>query len=363
MTSAPIDAALLPDTARVLDDDVEVGGVSLRELAADATAPRCSSTTRRRCARAAARRPLPSTTAWPSRPSRSSAARWRAWPSRRGSASTSRPGASSTWCCARACPRAGSSCTATTSRAEELERAVAVGRAPPGRGQLRRDRPTARAGVGRVAPLRLPGPRDARASRPTPTNSCAPAKRTRSSASPSRRATRARRSTSCARSRALTLHGVHAHIGSQIFDARGLRRVARDPGRLHRRRRLRRALRRRRTRRGLRRGRESAPSIAQWGDAVRDAARAAGLDAERAIYSPNRVAPSSPRRRSRSTRWARSSRVAAAHLHGGRRRHERQPAAGPLRLGLRGLRRRPTRSRRARRACASWASTARAATS
>ena len=36
MTSAPIDAALLPDTARVLADDVEVGGVSLRALAARA---------------------------------------------------------------------------------------------------------------------------------------------------------------------------------------------------------------------------------------------------------------------------------------------------------------------------------------
>ncbi|HEV2427586.1 MAG TPA: diaminopimelate decarboxylase, partial [Acidimicrobiales bacterium] len=39
MTSAPIDAALLPDTARLTPDDVEIAGVSLRALAAQHGTP------------------------------------------------------------------------------------------------------------------------------------------------------------------------------------------------------------------------------------------------------------------------------------------------------------------------------------
>ncbi len=116
MTSAPIDAALLPDTARVLDDDVEVGGVSLRALAAEHGTPLFvydEATMRARAAEAA--RSFDPGAAYGSKAFLCGAvARLvveEGLCDRRGHRGRAR-----TWCCAPGSRRAGSSSTATTSR-------------------------------------------------------------------------------------------------------------------------------------------------------------------------------------------------------------------------------------------------------
>ena len=159
----------------------------------------------------------------------------------------------------------------------------------------------------------------------------------------------------------LSLRGVHAHIGSQIFDVAGFARrctilanftrdddfdelcvggglgVAYVEG-------------------------ESAPSITEWGDAIRAAARDAGLDpGVRLIAEPGRAIVA----RAGLTLY----RVGAVKpvtqrtymaVDGGM---SDNPRPGPLRVGLRGLRHHRIRSLRGRSECAWWASTARVATS
>ena len=160
----------------------------------------------------------------------------------------------------------------------------------------------------------------------------------------------------------LTLHGVHAHIGSQVFELIGFVESLHDPGEVHRRGRLRRTLRRRRawacpTSPGRRRRRSTS-------GATRFASPPTRSDSTPTCdCSPNRAAPSSPRRRVTLYEVGRGEARRAAYLHGGRRGNERQPATGALRLGLRGLRRRRIRSPSDPRTCDSSASTARVATS
>ena len=181
------------------------------------------------CATPAARPSRPGATASPTPPRPSCAAPWPGWPTRRACTSTSRPAASSTSRSRPASPPERLVLHGNNKSTDELATALRAGRRPHRRRLLRRDRPPRRpAGVRRTR--HASGPRSSSGSRPasrrTRTSSCAPGRRTRSSASPSRRAPRPRRwprSSSCPR---VELVGVHAHIGSQVFDASSFEQAA-----------------------------------------------------------------------------------------------------------------------------------------
>jgi len=124
------------------------------------------------------------------------------WRTRRGCASMSRPAASCTWRSEPAWHQSASSCTGTTSQ-RLSSRAPSSWRGAHHRRLLRRDRPAA--GAERRGP-RTPKVlvRVTRGWRHTPTSSCAPAMRTRSSGSRSPQGRRGALSRSSARSPAST---------------------------------------------------------------------------------------------------------------------------------------------------------------
>ena len=205
-------------------------------------------------------------------------------------------------------------------------------------------------------------PRHARASRPTPTSSSRPARTTPSSASAvaTGAAAGGRRSGRRA-SAAVDLVGLHAHIGSQVFERRLLRPGRRGAG----------PVRRRATTCPSCRSAagsgvayvegEEAPTISRVGHrgaagACADAGITAAVDAEpgRAIVAQAGGHALHGRHHQGPPRHP--------HLRRGRRRHERQPPPGALRQRLRGVPA-PGRRRRPRPARSPWsASTASRAT-
>ena len=197
--------------------------------------------------------------------------------------------------------RRGWCCTATTSPTAELRAALAERR----RAHRRRLASTSSTASSAwspptAAPSRRCWCASRRASRPTPTSSCRPARTTRSSASAWPPVRPPRRSSGPATSPAVELVGVHVHIGSQVFVAdffaqavdvvAPVRDVARTcPS----------------CRSAVALGvayveGEEAPTIAEWGDAVHAAVRRGGHHRPR--HAPSRGGRSWPRRRSRSTR-------------------------------------------------------------
>ena len=190
-----------------------------------------------------------------------------------------------------------------------------------------------------------------RASRPTPTSSCAPARTTRSSASAWRSGAAAAALARAAASPAVELVGLHAHIGSQVFEAEFFEHGRRGAGRRSS---PSTALPELSIGGGLGvayvEG-EEAPTITEWADAVHRAVRRGRH--RRPASPPSRGGPSSRRPRSRSTRSGTIKDLPGIRTYvAGRRRHERQPAAGALRQRLRDLpapgRRRRPRPRRCR---------------
>ncbi len=190
-----------------------------------------------------------------------------------------------------------------------------------------------------------------RASTPTPTSSSRPARTTRSSASTWRTVTRCVPSTAPAGRSAMDLVGLHCHIGSNVFEASSFAKaaevmadfavpldlpelvlggglgVAYVEG-------------------------EEAPSITQWGSVLLDACDALGVRS-RVSVEPGRC-DRGVGRDDRVHGRHDQGHPGRAHLRLGRRRHERQPAAGALRLRLRvvppaGGRRRTRSDRSSRR--------------
>ena len=162
----------------------------------------------------------------------------------------------------------------------------------------------------------------------------APARTTPSSASASHRATPTAPSSGQRHRRRVELVGMHAHIGSQVFVRRLLRAARRGPGRLRQATLdLRRAVDRRRARRRLRRGRGGADDHPVGHGRPR---RLRGEPASTASRH-RRAGPGDRRRGRRHALHGRHDQGAARHPHlrRGRRRHERQPAAGALRQRLR----------------------------
>ena len=246
------------------------------------------------CARDVERRRAPSTTASPSRRSRSSVARWPDWPLKRASASTSRPAANSTSCCAPVCRPDASSCTATTSRptnsnARSPSASIDWSWTTSKRSPLLSTLVSASAPLDclvRVTPgveahtheFVRTGQEDTKFGFSVATGDA-------------RQAIDELRAIP-----GLTLHGVHAHIGSQVFELFGFVETLHDPGEVHRRRRLRRTLHRRRVRRAPtspgRRRRRSTSGATRFASPPTRSDSTPTCDC-----SPNRAAPSSPRRR------------------------------------------------------------------
>ncbi len=348
MSTEPILASLLPDTAKLDEHDVHIGGVSLKELAATYGTPLFvydEATLRARCAEAAARL------------RRRGGVRvqvilmWRdgaAGASRRGSASMSRRGVSSTWCCVRGSTPPGLFCTATTN--------CPVNSNAPSRWGCTASWWTISTrssdwGIWSSAarPLHC-------LIRVTPGVEAHTHEFVRTGQEDTKfgfslASGDARRAIGVLRGMPhVTLHGVHAHIGSQIFDTAGFDETVKVSGGLHR----------------AMTTSTSSVSAADSGVAYvegestlshhpvgsgrsrggpRGGARPQGADHGRA----------GTRDRGASGRddvhGGGRQGGHPAHLHGGGRWHERQPSSRALRFGLRGLRRRPS-SRAADPECA-----------
>ena len=226
-----------------------------------------------------------------------------------------------------------SCCTATTSRSTSCAR-----RGPPASAASWSTASTSSTAWPRCTPKTGCGRRcscgSRRASRPTPTTSSAPDRSTRSSASASRPATPRAPLPAPRTHPAVELVGVHMHIGSQVFVAdffhEAVEVVApwvREVG-------LARAVHRRRARGGLRRGRGGAVDH-RVGHGHR-----VGLPGRRHHGAGDgRAGPVDRGPGGRHALHGRhdQGRARRAHLRVRRRRHVRQPAAGALRVGLRGV--------------------------
>ena len=286
----------------------------------------------------------------------------RASRTRRACTSTSPPAASCTSPWPPACPAERLVLHGNNKSDDELRRARDGGRRPHRRRQLRRARPPR----ARCTPPTALVPHGAaaghaRASRPTPTSTCAPARTTRSSASALATGAAAEavdRAAASAAGRPRRPPRPHRQPGVR---RRLLPPGGRGAGAVRRRARPARAVDRRRPRRGLRRGRGGADD--------RRSGRSVGA---RGVRGGRRRPPGSTAEPGRAI-------VAAAavtlytvgtvkELPGirtyvvGRRRHERQPPAGPLRQRLRGVPAPGRRRRPAPRPSPSSASTASRAT-
>ena len=158
------------------------------------------------------------------------------------------------------------------------------------------------------------------------------------------------------------LVGVHAHIGSQVFDASSFEQAAEVLGAFF-------------APLGLPElvvggglgvpyvNGESAPSQAEWADATRAACAKAGVDpATRISAEPGRSIVATAGITLYTVGTVKHL-PGHPHLRERRRRHERQPPSRPLRQRVRGFPARAPPGPHARGPCGSWASTARAATS
>ena len=290
---------------------------------------------------------------------RSCARRWPGSPTTRACCSTSPAAASCTSPWPPACRRAALTFHGNNKSVDELRAAIDGRRPPHRRRQLRRARPPRRAARRRPAGAARCWLASRPASTPTPTSS------SRTGQDDSKFGFNLGNGEAAAavdrmrRSPSVELVGLHCHIGSNVFAAVQLRQGRRGDGRLRRAARPARAGARRRPRRRLRRGRGGAVD------------HAVGQRAARRLRRARRAQPRQ-RRAGRSIVAAAAITVYTvgtikrhprrAHVRRGRRRDERQPAAGALRQRLRGVpARRAVGDRDAARRGSS-ASTARAAT-
>jgi len=136
----------------------------------------------------------------------------------------------------------------------------------------------------------------------------------------------------------LTLHGVHAHIGSQIFEVDGYRETMGILAAFTKRRRLRRNF--AWVAASASRTCTARPRSRSASGARPFATRRSSADSKRAYASsPSRVGPSCPGGHYPLSRGCDQA-GRRSNVHGGRWGHERQSEARALRVGLRGLRRR-----------------------